>query len=149
MQAIASYCIYTGQCHIKQDQEKLREAYSPMALYGIIQNAFGVLRGRWQIFGQHIIASVETVEAMTKVAVCLYNFLRQTKCASYCPNGFVDREDRSDRIKAGEKRSNVAGLGSEVGAIAPIRGRRNANQAMHVRNALMNYFVSEAGSAPW
>lgn len=50
----------------------------------MIENAFGVLRARWQIFGQHIIASVETVETITKAAVCLHNFLRQTKCASYC-----------------------------------------------------------------
>lgn len=115
----------------------------------VIENTFGILTARWGIFSHPINASVKTAEAITKAAVCLHNFLRLTNSAVYCPNGFVDSEDASGKIKQGEWRGIVSGSGSAMTDIAPLRGRRNTNNAVQVRNGLMNYFISPAGSLPW
>ena len=117
----------------------------------VIENAFGILRARWQIFGRPIRASVQTVEAITKAAVCLHNYLRQTNSAGYCPTGFVDAEDASGNIRPGEWRELLLREGGNgaLQSIAPLRGRRYANSAVEVRDALTKYFVSDEGSLPW
>ena len=117
----------------------------------MIENTFGILRARWRIFSRPIKASIETAEAITKAAVCLHNFLRLTQCAGYCPTGFVDSEMDNGEIKPGEWRSQV-GRDSNGGAVLninPLRGRRNVQSAIEVREALMNYFLSNNGSLPW
>ena len=93
---------------------------------------------------------METAEEITKAAVCLHNYLRQTNSASYCPSGFVDSEDGSGDIRPGEWRQVVRN--DNRGAlcdIAPLRGRRYSNSATEVLEALMEYFVSDSGSLPW
>ena len=40
------------------------------------------------------------------------------------------------------------GVGAMVD-IAPLRRRRNSNDAVQVRNVLLNYFISDARSLPW
>lgn len=115
----------------------------------VIENTFGILTARWGIFNHSKNASVKTAEAITKAAVCLHNFLRLTNSAVYCPNGFVDSEDASGKIKQGEWRGIVSRSGSAMTDIAPLQGRRNTNNAVQVRNGLMNYFISYAGSLPW
>ena len=45
---------------------------------------------------------IKTGEHITKAAICLHNFLRQTNSALYCPTGFVDSVDGSGDITSGE-----------------------------------------------
>ena len=108
----------------------------------VIENTFGILRARWRVFSRPIQASVQTAEEITKAAVCLHNYLRQTNSASYCPSGFVDNEDGSGYIRPGEWHQVVRN-DSRVALfdIAPLRGRRYSNSAIEVREALMEYFV--------
>jgi hypothetical protein len=73
----------------------------------VIENVFGILAARWQVFHRPIQASVETTEYMVKAAVCLHNYLRQTNNACYCPAGFVDSQDNTGQIQPGEWRSIV------------------------------------------
>ena len=116
----------------------------------VIENTFGILRARWRVFSRPIQASVETAEEITKAAVCLHNYLRQTNSASYCPTGFVDSEDGSGDIRPGEWRQVVRNDSrGALSDIAPLRGRRYSNSAIEVREALMKYFVSDSGSLPW
>lgn len=116
----------------------------------VIKNTFGILTARWGIFSRPISASVKTAEAITKAAVCLHNFLRLTNSAVYCPIGFADSEDGTGRIKPGEWHSVVRRTGSDAMTnMPPLRGRRNSNPAVQVQNALMSYFISDAGSLPW
>ena len=61
----------------------------------------------------------------------------------------MDSEDASGKIKQGEWLGIVARSGSAMTDIAPLRGRRNTNNSVQVRNGLMNYFISPAGSLPW
>ena len=116
----------------------------------VIENTFGILRARWRVFGRPIQASVQTAGEITKAAVCLNNYLRQTNSASHCPSGFVDSEDGSGDIRPGEWHQVVCN--DSRGAlfdIAPLRGRRYSNSAIEVQEALMEYFVSDSGSLPW
>ena len=99
----------------------------------VIENTFGILRVRWRVFSRPNQASVETAEEITKAAVCLHNYLRQTNSASYCATGFVDSEDGSGDIRPGEWRQVVRNDSrGALSDIAPLRGRRYSNSAIEV-----------------
>ena len=70
----------------------------------VIENSFGILAARWQIFHSVIQTSVKTAEVIIQATVCLHNYLRQTNSAGYCPAGFVDCENATGEIKPGEWR---------------------------------------------
>lgn len=116
----------------------------------VIENVFGILAARWQVFHRPIQASVETTEYMVKAAVCLHNYLRQTNNACYCPAGFVDSQDNTGQIQPGEWRSIVNDLGN--GALRPLpnrRGTRYPQSAVAVRDLMTAYVNSEQGAVPW
>jgi hypothetical protein len=115
----------------------------------VIENAFGILRARWQIFSHPIKGSVENVIEITKAAICLHNYLRITSSASYCAYGFVDSQDTTGNIKPGEWRSIVANEGSALQNMPQPRGSRFSNSAMKIGDALVDYLVSDAGLPPW
>ena len=141
-------CSFPGRSQLSEAQQIFN--YRLSRARRVIENAFGILRARWRVFSRPIQASVETAEEITKAAVCLHNYLRQTNSASYCPSGFVDSEDGSGDVRPGEWRQIVRNdsRGALVN-IAPQRGRRYSNSAIEVREALKKYFVSDFGSLPW
>ena len=57
-----------------------------------IENAFGILVGRWQIFKWPIRASIETVRSMIGTCVFLQNYFQTTQSSPYTPQGFIDVE---------------------------------------------------------
>ena len=106
--------------------------------------AFSV--ARWRIFRGFIRASPKNVERYVLAGLCLHNYLRQADNAGYCPAGFVDSEDSSGRIKAGEWRSIVRG-----DAFLPLQRPHNTrctNSAFNIRGALKGY-LNGAGAVPW
>ena len=116
----------------------------------VIENAFGIMAARWRIFRSPIQAKVETVEKITKAAVCLHNYLRQTEGAVYCPTGFVDSFDSSGKILPGYWRSVVKD--DNRGAFSDLslpRGSRYSSTAMQVREAKKSYVNSEEGAVSW
>lgn len=116
----------------------------------VIENAFGILSARWQIFHHPIQTSIETAECMVKAAVCLHNYLRQTNNAGYCPAGFVDSQDSTGQIRPGEWRSMVHDL--DHGALRPIprrRGSRYPDSAVAVRDLMKQFVNSVQGAVPW
>ena len=96
---------FPGRSQLSEAQQIFNYRLSRARL--VVENAFGILRARWRVFSRPIQASVETAEEITKAAVCLHNYLRQTNSASYCPSGFVDSEDGSGDIRPGEWRQIV------------------------------------------
>ena len=74
----------------------------------VIENCFGILTTRWQIFPRPICPDVSLVRKIVKTTVCLHNYLRLTDNAMYCPIEFVDSEDSSGEIREGEWRTIVA-----------------------------------------
>ena len=88
---------------------------------------------------------MQTAGEITKAAVCLHNYLRQTNSAPYCPSGFVDIEDGSGDIRTGEWRQVVRN--DSRGAlfdIAPLRGRRYFNSAIEVIEGIDGIFCFPA-----
>ena len=73
----------------------------------IIENTFAILATRFHIFRRPIVASVETVESVSKCCIALHNYLMADRLTdkenAYCPINFVDQEVRSKR-KNGEWR---------------------------------------------
>ena len=66
-----------------------------------IENSFGILSAWWCIFSVPIHANVETVELITKAAICLHNYLQLTDNAFYMPSGFVDSENADSSLSPG------------------------------------------------
>ena len=78
------------------DLEKLITNYRISRARRIIENTFGILEDKFRIFRRPILASVETVESVTKCCVALHNSLMADRLTdegnAYCPNNFVDQE---------------------------------------------------------
>ena len=68
----------------------------------VIENAFGILAARWQVFMQPIQSTVEKTDQIVKATICLHNFIWQKNCAGFCPTGFVDSYDETGTIKEEE-----------------------------------------------
>ena len=69
----------------------------------------------------------------------------------YTPSGFVDSENSDGSIIAGDWRNIVHHNinGSCLQDIHPVRGSRYRNEAIEMRNNLMEYFCSEKGELNW
>ena len=114
----------------------------------VIENAFGILRARWRIFGRPIKASVKNTEKIVLSAICLHNYLRQTENSLYTPYGYVDTETSSGQIKNGEWRSQVQGDGGML-PIKPMKGSRRKISAVELRSSLKDFVNSDTGSLDW
>ena len=72
-----------------------------------IENAFGILVARWQIFKRPIRASIETVQSISGACVCPHKYLQKIQSSSYTPQGFIDVEGFDGAIKEGDWRSII------------------------------------------
>ena len=105
----------------------------------VIENSFGILRARWQIFVQPKTANVKNVENYVWTATCLHNYLRLTENVIYTPAGFVDSRTNLGVISDGDWRKicSVDKLGfQEIKKIRVSRHRRSSND---MRNGLKGY----------
>ena len=82
--------------------------------------------------------------------ICLYNYLRQTDTARYCPAGFVDSFDGTGQFKPCEWRRLVEAQGNGCLTDIPnVRGSRYTGNAIEMRDALRDYVNSPFGKFPW
>ena len=100
-----------------------------------MENTFGILASRWQIFRRPIKAKVENAQRYNLAAIGLHNYLQQTH----------DSENSNGSIKEGFWRDiirneSVAGL-QEIGN---MRGSRHQQNALEQREALKDYFMNES-----
>lgn len=117
---------------------------------GVIENSFGILVARWQVFHYPIQTSIETAESMVKAAACLHNYLRQTNNDGYCPTGFVDSQDNTGQIRPGEWRSIVHDLDhGTLRSLPRRRGSQYPDSAVDVRNLMNKYVNSVQCAVPW
>ena len=116
----------------------------------VIENAFGILAGRRRIFMRPIQSNVETTDLIVKATIYLHNFLRLTNSAGYCPSGFVDSYDETDKINGGEWRHLVGNRqGGLLNDISAVRESRSLKAAIEVRETVKSYVNSMEGVLPW
>lgn len=108
-----------------------------------IENAFGILSARWRIFRVAIRANVETVELITKAAICLHNYLQLTDNAFYVPSGFVDSENADGSLSPGDWRAIVQNDESGMVSLRHVGGNRYTQDASNSRNDFKEYFNNE------
>ena len=112
-----------------------------------IEQTFGILVARWRIFRTPIKAKPENTVLYVLATTTLHNYLQQTDNSVYCPPGFVD-SDVDGTFKEGEWRKIV----QDTSILEPLpisRGSRYQDKAVDMRNDLMKYLNSDAGSVPW
>ena len=72
-----------------------------------IENSFGILAARWQIFRRPIIANPDNVLVYTKATIALHNYLRTKELSVYCPPGFIDGEDGDGNVLFGNTHTHT------------------------------------------
>ena len=119
-----------------------------------IENAFGILAARWGIYRRPIHAQPNKVEALVKATCCLHNFLKVGEShmsparRTYCPNQYVDSEDRLGQITLGQWR-NTADQSTGMTPIARTGANCYTQTASQLRDNFADYFISLDGKVPW
>jgi len=122
----------------------------------VIENTFGILVTRWQIYHKMIGLSPESVCSLIRGTVCLHNFLMafdeddpQSGDKRYCPSDLLDRENQNHEVIQGLwRRNHVEGFMGDLGRAGANNRSQNATAQ---RDSLRDYFVSPVGEsqAPW
>ena len=101
-----------------------------------IENAFGILAGRWRIFRKPIIAKPENIEHFTKACIVLHNFLITTD-KEYAAKGYGDYFGADGSIIEGAWRAEEPSAFKEL----PARtGMNYSREAKEVRDKYWEYF---------
>lgn len=110
----------------------------------VIENAFGILVSRWRVLATKINCFPENAEKIVLATIVLHNFIKlnSPECSSYCPEGFVDREDSDGVIHPGDWRNDDT---IQLQHNIPRRlGSNNSSQRnFALRDKLLNYFMNE------
>lgn len=117
----------------------------------VVENAFGILVARWQIFRKPLNVKLENANNIILATICLHNFIMRTrgveKHDEYLPPNFVDVELQNGDVAAGQWRDFIV---TGDGALQPARSRprRPAPGAIAARNKLVEY-VNGPGAVSW
>ncbi|KAJ8912223.1 hypothetical protein NQ315_009047 [Exocentrus adspersus] len=106
----------------------------------VVENTFGILATRFQVFKNTIQLSPEKVSLLTMTCILLHNYLRSSKTSSciYMPPGTLDTYDNDTLITPGSWRN-------EIDAACSLRDmphipRRAPLNARQIRDEFTNYF---------
>lgn len=110
----------------------------------VIENTFGILTSKFQIFHRSIKMLPEGVQRVIAACVVLHNMCRDKCGKQYMPEGSVDREVRNE-VTPGAWRHHATPLES----IPPIAGRNTYKRAKMLRDRMADYFVTPEGELPW
>ncbi|XP_063216135.1 uncharacterized protein LOC134527401 [Bacillus rossius redtenbacheri] len=112
-----------------------------------MENIFGILVSRWNIYLHTINAHPLTVRKIIKATVCLHNFLMKSQDPLYCPsNGFVDEENDFGDVVPGEWRAEVNLSNSALQRIGRLGSNMSKRSSVQARDVLASYLVGEKGS---
>lgn len=109
-----------------------------------IENAFGILSARWQVFLSTIAVCPQNADAIVMASVLLHNFVMMHSEHMYATHTFVDRYDNNGNITQGEWRDQVRNRNSMLQVIPPRfrMGSRNAsNYAKSVRDTVKDFLM--------
>lgn len=114
-----------------------------------IENTFGILAARWQIYHKPIRAEISTIDSIVRSTVALHNYLMCTDNAHYAPSGFMDSYS-SDGIVDGDWRAIVAQAPNPALVhAARIASMNYTHDAKTTRDCFRNYVNSEQGAVSW
>ena len=105
-----------------------------------------VARG-W-IFKRSIRASIETVQSIVGVCVCLHNYLQTTQPSSYTPQGFIDAEGFDGAIK-GEDWRNIIKHDEALNSFTKTKRGKLSYDAKVVQSSLKAYLNSAVEQVEW
>ncbi|CAG2190044.1 unnamed protein product [Mytilus edulis] len=109
----------------------------------VVENAFGILAQRWQIFLSTMGQVPDTVSVIIETCVCLHNLMRMRY--PNLQNVQLDMEDDLHNLVPGLWRAN-ANMHEVNSVVGP---NRDTVAAKKQREYLKLYFNSPAGSVPW
>ena len=111
----------------------------------IIENTFGILTARWQIFKRPINSTIGKAILYTHTACVLHNFLQNNYAEKYCPPSLLNCE-KGGEITPGSWRSKCTSNFTFIQQTASNNYSRNAEK---VRDQFKNYFTSPNGEVSW
>ena len=110
----------------------------------VVENAFGILSGRFRVFKAPIALKTETVRAVVKATVCLHNFLIEQN-ATNIDDDLIDREDEQTGVV---QSGNWHSTGQDGLQSVKSHSGRAPSDAKYIRQQLSQYFLNE-GAVEW
>ena len=115
----------------------------------VIKKSFGILRAQWRNSSNPIKANVENLENHVWSAICLHNYLRLTKNATFTPAGFVESRSSLGDIRVDDWRKICLADNSVFQVTKKIRGSRHIKSSNDMRNGLKDYVQYIKRNAPF
>lgn len=115
-----------------------------------VENAFGILVRRFQVFRAPIRTKVETADVIVLAAISLHNWLMTDRMRrlSYCTINLADSEDIvNGTFKPGDFRNDPESKG--LISFSKQGGNNSTFTSQNMRDYLCNYFTSSEGSRLW
>lgn len=111
----------------------------------VVENAFGLLAARFQVYGKPINTSPVNAVHIVMATCVLHNFLRKRNPPLYMPPKSIDVEDIVKKtISRGDWRNEPSDAFLEL----EKEKKRGSQASKNLRNVLMNYF-NQTGSVSW
>ena len=110
----------------------------------VVENAFGILAVRWQVFYRTLNCTPEMATLIVQACVVLHNFLCDTQSPSSLHGDFT----RSDgQLVPGNWRDAIP-IAVNQNPLQPLGFNRHSRSAGQYRDDLMRYFLT-TGAVPW
>lgn len=112
-----------------------------------IENAFGVLSGRFRVLRSPIALDAAKTRKITLACCALHNYLITKNHAAYLPNNFVDQYSNDGTLVEGLWRRDIPN--STLYPLERTTNRYVSARADEVREEFADYFMSVDGELPW
>ncbi|XP_044005921.1 putative nuclease HARBI1 [Aphidius gifuensis] len=118
----------------------------------IIENTFGILQARWQVFWGPIGGNIDTTKAIVAACVCLHNFLMKGDKTSrrnfYFDSTLVDTETNDGEIVPGAWRNQIPMQSDDHNDENSLAIQEFPMQSEEIRQRFAE-FLEDEGAVPW
>lgn len=110
----------------------------------IIENTFGIMCAKFQIFHKAIRMMPLGVERVVSACAALHNMMRVECGKTYMAADVIDHEEGGQEVPGAWRQVVPAMQG-----LRPLTGRNTYVRAKNMRDSLSDFFVTKAGEVPW